>query len=139
MKDLFKTIKTITRDYAARSLALQHNGVKIGSIEEVLDIRKGYCEDLYRGNIVSQEMSTSFSFKKEPSILRSEVVRAFHSLKNSKSTGVDQIPAEILKCLGEVGVTMIHDICNKIWDTGLWHSDWSRSVFIPLHKKRIQI
>ena len=85
-KCLFKT-----RDFAARSWALQHNCVKIDLIAEVLVIWKGYCEDLHRGNIVYQEMSTSFSFEKEPSILRSEVVRVIHSLKNSKSPRVDQI------------------------------------------------
>ena len=27
------------------------------------------------------------------------------------------------------------DICNKIWVTGIWPSDWTKSMIISLHKK----
>ena len=30
---------------------------------------------------------------------------------------------------------MLLDICNTIWETGIWPSDWTKSMIISLYKK----
>ena len=67
--------------------------------------------------------------------LRSEVEKAIRGLKNNKAAGCDEIPAELLKGFGENGVTILHKLCVKIWKTGSWPTDWSRTMFMPLPKK----
>ena len=57
-------------------------------------------DDWNDGNYYSSETEI------EPEPLRSEVVAAMMEIKTSKAAGVDCIPAELIKCLGE-GVSMM--------------------------------
>ncbi|XP_012550728.1 uncharacterized protein LOC105842410 [Bombyx mori] len=66
--------------------------------------------------------------------LKDEVRAAINHLKR-KAVGFDEIPIETIKAMGEIGVDILHIICCRIWITGVWPSDWSHSIFIPLHKK----
>ena len=52
-----------------------------------------------------------------------------------KSTGIDNIPAELIKAGGNIVIQILLDMCNKIWETGIWPSDWTKSMIISLHKK----
>jgi hypothetical protein len=56
-------------------------------------------------------------------------------LKDGKSPGVDNIPAEILKHGGPVIIDALTVVCQKIWTTGQWPKDWTKSLIIPLPKK----
>ena len=51
-----------------------------------------------------------------------------------KSAGIDNIPAELIKDGGHIVIQILLDICNKIWETGIWPSDWT-SMIMSLHKK----
>ena len=53
-------------------------------------------------------------------ILCREVEAAIQSLKKGKSTGVDNIPAELVQAGGEDVITALTTICDKIWQTGKW-------------------
>ena len=68
-------------------------------------------------------------------ILESEVEAAIQALKMGKSAGIDNIPAEVIKAGGHIVIQIMLDICNKIWETGIWPSDWTKSMIISLHKK----
>ena len=35
-------------------------------------------------------------------------------------------------------IQILLDICNKIWETGIWQSDLTKSMIISLHKKGSQ-
>ena len=56
------------------------------------------------------------SFHLEPSLpmLREEVVVAVLSLKAGKSSGVDNVPSELLRNGGEETATVLTGICQKI-------------------------
>ena len=45
------------------------------------------------------------------------------------------MPAELLKCLKDDAVKVMHSVCQQIWKTQQWSQDWKRSVFIPVPKK----
>ena len=64
-----------------------------------------------------------------------EVEAAIQSLKIGKSPGVDNIPAELLKAGGHILTKIFTNICNYIWETGIWPSCWTKSLIISLHKK----
>jgi len=49
--------------------------------------------------------------------------------------GCDDIPIEFWKHLGEDGIEVLTSLCNAIWRTGNWPTDWKRSIFVPLPKR----
>ena len=70
-----------------------------------------------------------------PPILRKEVEAAVRSLKKGKSSGVDNIPAELVQAGGEDVITALTTFCNKICQTGEWPTPWTQSLVIKLPKK----
>ena len=57
------------------------------------------------------------------------------SLKKGKSTGVDNIPLELVQAGGEAMIDMLLIICNKIWQTGEWPTPWTQSLIITPKRK----
>ena len=72
----------------------------------------------------------------EPDILECEVKCALGSVTMNKASGGDGIPAEIFQILKDNAVQVLHAICQQICKTQQWPQDWTRSVFIPILKKR---
>ena len=59
---------------------------------------------------------------------------AIKRLPRNKATGLDAIPAELIKSGGDAMVKFMTVLCNEIVGTGKWPTEWSRSVFVPLPK-----
>ncbi|XP_047502421.1 uncharacterized protein LOC125047918 [Penaeus chinensis] len=74
----------------------------------------------------------SASIAKEPPPLREEVEWALKRIPSSKSPGIDGIL--IWKATGESGIQMMWQLCNRIWVSEEWPSDWCRGVFISIPK-----
>ena len=97
-----------------------------------------YCSELYNFN---NDKDTSILNATAPTdndnypILRSEVVSAIQSLKSGKSPGIDNITGELLKSVGENMISVITNICNKLWNSGDWHMVWTQSLIICIHEK----
>ena len=51
-------------------------------------------------------------------ILYEKAEIAVASLKKGKSSGLDNIPAELVQAGGETMVDVLTEICNRIWRTG---------------------
>ena len=49
-----------------------------------------------------------------PCILEEEVATAIKELKNNKAKGIDEIPAELLKCMGNTHWRFSHICAKKI-------------------------
>jgi len=56
-------------------------------------------------------------------------------LKNKKAEGIDEIPAEFLKQLGEKAMKELYDICYKIYEEGQWTKDFVATMITPIEKK----
>ena len=95
---------------------------------EVLKRWTEYCSELYTHNA---EGDISALTVNEPSnqdtfpILEREVEAAIQALNMGKSAGIDNIPAQLNKAGGHIVIQILLDICNKIWETGIWPSDWT--------------
>ena len=57
------------------------------------------------------------------------------TLKKGKSAGVDNIPGELIQAGGQPLIAALTTICNKIWDSGEWPTQWTQSLVITLPKK----
>ena len=56
-------------------------------------------------------------------------------MKEGKAVGVDDIPAEMLKSLGEKALREICEIFQDMYKEGKWPDDFTRAAMIPLPKK----
>ena len=48
---------------------------------------------------------------------------------------MDEIPAELLKILEEEALVYLEKLCKKMFATGSWPEDFTKSIMIPLPKK----
>jgi len=71
-----------------------------------------------------------------PEILYGEFKKALAELKNAKSAGVDNIPGELLKALGNIGKQELYDICKATYAKEEWPKDFAESIIIPIEKKK---
>ncbi|CAM4769584.1 unnamed protein product [Rotaria magnacalcarata] len=119
---------------------------KIGSIKdkqgrdlmEKEDIKKRwreYTEELYKKDTQSIDVNDGSTIELEPDILESEIKWALECKANNKAPGIDEIPAELFKILGDDAVKILLAICQQIWKTQQWPKDWKRSIYIPIPKK----
>jgi hypothetical protein len=104
---------------------------------KILNSWKNYfCELLNvhgAGGVRQTEMHTAEPFLPEPSA--SEVEVAIGKLKNYKSPGVDQIPAELIQAGGETLRSEIHKLIRLIWNKDELPHQWKESIVVPIHKK----
>ena len=69
-------------------------------------------------------------------ISRNEVNVAISRMKNGKATGMDGIPVEVWKCLGEEGIDMLWDLMKGIYEQEKIPTEWRDSVIIPIYKEK---
>jgi hypothetical protein len=69
----------------------------------------------------------------EPSAF--EVEMAIGKLKSHKSTGIDQIPAELIKAGGRIIRSEIHKLIISIWNKEELPEEWKESVIVPIYMK----
>ena len=111
------------------------NGNILTEEKEIQQRWKQYTQKLYsRDPNLTDHCGLDF-MDSEPDILKSEVEWALNSLAANKSPGCDEIPIELVQECEEEGVDIMLKLCNKIWKSGKWPTDWKRSVFVPIPKK----
>ena len=69
----------------------------------------------------------------EPSAF--EVDLAIEKLKSHKSTGIDQIPAELIKAGGRTIHCEIHKLTVSIWNREELPEEWKELIIVPIYKK----
>jgi hypothetical protein len=73
---------------------------------------------------------------KGPALLESEIMAAIQEMRKNKAEGVDGIPSEFWKVLGEKGMAELVGLCRDMYEQGRWPKDFTRVVMIPLQKKK---
>ena len=66
---------------------------------------------------------------------RTEIKRAINKLKNGKSAGPDNIPAEALKTDPTTSAEILYHLFEKIWEEDKVPKDWKEGLIIKLPKK----
>ena len=59
----------------------------------------------------------------------------FNEGRNSKSPGIDEIPAELIKAGGGTICLEIHKLITSIWKKEKLPEEWKESIIVPIHKK----
>jgi len=138
-KKAYQLVKDLTTEKQGKTTTIQDkSGRCLTENDKIHERWTEYCKELYNHEIKgdpnvlnSPEETTEDNYP----ILREEVEAAIKSLKKGKSAGVDNIPAELIQGGGETAITILTQICNKIWETGEWPTSWTKSLVITLPKK----
>jgi hypothetical protein len=56
-------------------------------------------------------------------------------LKRHKPSGIDQIPAELIKAGARTFRFEIHELINYIWNKKELPEEWKESIIVPIYKK----
>ncbi len=64
-----------------------------------------------------------------------EISKAIDALKNNKACGIDNIPAEMIKCTKHVMLPTYYRLFNAIFDSGQYPQVWNTGLLTPLYKK----
>ena len=52
-----------------------------------------------------------------------------------KAPGLDSISIELLKAAGQNGMTILHQLCCKIWKSETWPKEWCTEQCVLIPKK----
>lgn len=138
-KKAFQIVKDLTRKKQPRVSTIQdENGTCLTEANDIAKRWTDYCKELYNhpssGDPEVLKVPNSTNNDDFP-ILKEEVEFAIRTMKDGKAAGVDNIPAELIKNGGESVIELLTQICNKIWQTGEWPTQWTQSLIITLPKK----
>ena len=71
----------------------------------------------------------------EPDLSMRELLEALKKMKNGKASGMDQVPAELFKNMGDVGSEWLLELLFRLWDSQAVPEDWSKDLMCPVFKK----
>jgi hypothetical protein len=89
----------------------------------------------FNGNVLKEENCIEEKDKRDY-ILRSEIDFAMENLKNKKACGINEIPAELIKCAGERINKEFENICNEMYLNGKINDDFRKGIIITIPKKK---
>ena len=141
-KEVYATIKKITNKPTTRMQTVKSKEGEVLIELQVMKNRwKENYEELYNNhNPANKEMTDGIpqmpSYEEEPDILRGEVTAAIKKLTDNKAPGYDNTTAEEHKATGEIGVDVLHRLCNIIWKTEVFPDDWDKAIITPIYKKK---
>jgi len=59
---------------------------------------------------------------------------SFKKLRRHKSSGIDQIPAEMINTGSRTLRSQIHELVNSIWNMEEFPEQWKESIIVPIYK-----
>ena len=113
------------------------HGVILRDLDTIIGRWKGYFD-----KVLNEENPRSIFYDGVPNkgltqgISRNEVKVAISRMKNGKATGMDGIPVEVWKCLGEEGIDILWDLMKGIYEQEKIPTEWRDSVIIPIYKEK---
>ena len=69
-------------------------------------------------------------------VIREEVKNATRKMKKGKAAGPDELPIEVWKCMGEMGIKFLTRLFNGLLMGERMPEEWRRSVLIPIYKNK---
>ena len=69
-------------------------------------------------------------------VSREEVKNALRRIKKGKAVGPDELPVEVWKCMGKMGIEFLTRLYNRPLMGERMPEEWRRSVLIPIYKNK---
>ena len=135
-RDLFKKIRDTKGMFHTKMDSIKdRNGMDLTEVEDIKKRWQEFTEELYKKDLHNPDNHNGVITHLQSDILECEVKWALRSITMNKASGDDGIPAELFQILKDDAVKVLHSICQQIWKTQQWPSDWKSSVFIPVPRK----
>jgi len=136
IRDLYRGINDFKKGYQPRcSIVKNEKGDLVADSHSIVARWKNYFSRLFNVHGVKDvrqaEIHTAEPLVPEPSA--AEVELAIVKLKSHKSSGIDQIPAELIKAGGRTICLEIHKLFPSIWKKEKLPEEWKESIIIPIH------
>ena len=61
---------------------------------------------------------------------------ALRRMKKGKAVGQDELPVEVWKCMGEMGIKFLTRLFNRLLMSERMPEEWRRSALIPIYKNK---
>jgi len=130
---MYQKIKEFTKKSTGSSNCVKNKkGDMVFEAEKIMERWMEYVEELFDDCRNDDPIKT---FLRGPVIMEEEVERCLNRMKSGKAQGIDGITADMLKALGEFGVSTLTEMCNKMYETAYLPEDLRTSIFILLPKK----
>ncbi|XP_049766252.1 craniofacial development protein 2-like [Schistocerca cancellata] len=104
-RGLYKKIREIKRKFQAKiGMIKDRNGKDLSEAEDVKERWAEYVEDLYKKEMHNDRAPTAdvnVNLELEPDILESEIKWALENMADNKTSGHNEIPAELFKVTGK--------------------------------------
>ena len=69
-------------------------------------------------------------------VSREKIKNALRRMKKGKAVGPDELPVEVSKCMGELGIKFLARLFNRLLMSKRMPEEWRRSVLIPIYKNK---
>ena len=120
-----------------RVIKVENSNVMVNS-EAVLKRWKEYCEKLMNeennrdprteeAEVVNEEVNC---------ISREQVKNALRRMKKGKLVGPDELPVEVWKCMGKMGIKFLTRLFNRLLMGERMPEEWRRSMLISIYKNK---
>jgi len=135
---LYKGINDLKNGYQPRTIIVKdEKGEFVANPHSIMVRWRNYFSHLlnvHEENDVRQaEIHTVGPLVLEPSAF--EVELTIGKLKNHKSPGIDQIPAELIKAGGRTICSAIHKLIISIWNKEELPKEWKELIILSTYKK----
>ena len=95
-------------------------------------IRELYDRPNWRENLEVETEEEVEAEEKGPFIMRSEVEKAIKEMRDKKTTRRDVMPGDILKMLGDDGLSIMTQLISNIFETGECPKNFTEVTMIAL-------
>jgi hypothetical protein len=136
--DLYKGINEFKRGCQPRNnLVKDEIGDLLADSHNILNRWKNYFSQSLNVHNVSdvRQIEVHMAESLVPGPSRFEVEIAIVKLKKYKSSGSDQIPAELIQAGGEMLLSANHKLINSVWNKEELSDQWKKSIILTIHKK----
>ena len=135
-RDLFKKIRDTKGTFQAKMGTIKdRNSMDLTEAKDIKQRWPEYRDELYEKDLNDQDNHDGVITHLKADILDCEVKWALESITMNKTSGGDEIPAELIQILNDDAVKVLHSKCQQILKTQQQTQVWKRSVFIPIPKK----
>ena len=142
-KDIYKIAKVRerkTRDLSNIRCIKNEDGRILTQDEEILNRWMEYFSKLLNETNTSKTNLRKNNSRVERHFHRrirtEEVNEALKKMKSGKAVGPDDLPIEVWRCMGEVGVQWLTRLFNRIFETKKMPDAWRHSVVVPIYKNK---
>ena len=135
---MYQGINDFKKGYQPRTdIVKDEKGDLVADSHSILARWRNYFSQLFNVHGVNEigqaETHTAEPLVPESSVFEMEL--AIEKLKNHKSPGIDQIPAELIKAGGSTIRREIYKLIISIWNQESMPEEWKESIIVPIYKK----